>query len=127
MELIVKFVIDINDTKSAEKVLNNVDVALFKCRWHRIHDRLFWRENDYFGNEYYKGQELVSWSNILLIALFNGHFSICKFIIEIMKDVQKPSPWGETLIAVANCGYNGLNGYLDDLCRLLRDSFQIQK
>ena len=98
---------------------------MLKYRWHRSHDWLFWNGDDYFGTEYYEDEELVSWSNILLIAAFNGHFSICKSIIENMKDVQKASNWGETLIAVANSGR--YNVRRDDICRLLRNSFQIQK
>ena len=47
---------------------------------------------------YYGKQELVSWSESLLIATFNGHFPICKFIIEIIKDVHKAITWGKTLL-----------------------------
>ena len=118
---------DTNDTKLADKVLINVDVALLKYKWHSAHDWLFWKGT--WGNEYhdefYEDQELISWSIILLIAAINGHFSICKSVIEMMKDVQKASNWGDTLIALANCGYSGLNVYRDDICRLLRNSFQI--
>ena len=125
VELMLQNVMDTNDTKIADKVLNNLDEALSKYRWHRGHDWLFSAETEDFGTEYYEDQELVSWSNILLIAAFNGHFSICKSIIENMKDVQKASNWGETLIAVANSGR--YNVRRDDICRLLRNSFQIQK
>ena len=130
MELILQNVMDTNDTNLADKVLNNVDVAFSKYRRNRAHDWLFWegiRRYAGWGYEYYEDKELVSWSNILLIAVVNGHFSICKSIIEILKDVQKASNWGETLIAVGNLGYNGINVHRDDICRLLRNSFQIQK
>ena len=68
---------------------------------------------------YYGKQELVSWSTSLLIATFNGHFHICKFIIEIIKYVHKASTLGETLIPIAN-----LNGH-HDVSRLLENAFQI--
>ena len=67
----------------------------------------------------YGKQELVSRSTSLLIATFNGHFPICKFIIEIIKDVHKAITWGKTLIAIAN-----LNGH-NDVSRLLENAFQI--
>ena len=132
IELILPNFMDTNDTKSADKVLNNLDEALSIYRRNRAYERV---QSEYYFYEiqrvqseycYYEIQELFSWSNILLIAVFNGHYSICKFIVELLKDVYKVSTWGETLIAVAKCGYNGLNVHRDDICRLLRNSFQIQ-
>ena len=104
---------DTNDTKSAEQVLNNLNEALHIYRKHCMVIQMIWGGYGY----YYGKQELVSWSNILLIATFNGHFSICKFIIEIIKDVHKASTWGETLIAISN-----LNGH-HDVSRLLENAF----
>ena len=93
---------DTNNTKLADQVLNNPT------------------EN------YYENKELISWPNILLIAVYN--YNVWKFIIEVIKDVQKASTWGETLIAIANCGNNGLtNVHRHDVCTLFRNSFQIQK
>ena len=140
IELILPNFMDTNDTKSADKVLNNLDEALSIYRRNRAYDWLYWKESErvqseYFFYEihriqskydYYEIQELFSWSSILLIAVFNGHYSICKFIVELLKDIYKASTWGETLIAVAKCGNNGLNVHRDDICRLLKNSFQIQ-
>ena len=120
--------------------MNNLDEALSIYRRNRAYDWLYWKESErvqseYFFYEihrvqseydYYEIQELFSWSSIFLIAVFNGHYSICKFIVELLKDIDKGSTWGETLIAVAKCGNNGLNVHRDDICRLLRNSFQIQ-
>ena len=113
IELILQNIMDTNDTKSAEQVLNNLNEALHIYRKHCMVIQMIWGGYGY----YYGKQELVSWSNILLIATFNGHFSICKFIIEIIKDVHKASTWGETLIAIAN-----LNGH-HDVSKLLENAF----
>ena len=56
---------DTNNTKLADQVLNNPT------------------EN------YYENKELISWPNILLIAVYN--YNVWKFIIEVIKDVQKAS------------------------------------
>ena len=39
---------------------------------------------------------------------------------------KQASNWGDTLIAVANCGYNGLNVYWDDICRQLKIPFKFR-
>ena len=113
IKLILQNIMDTNDTKSADQALNNLNEALHMYRKHYMVIQIFWVGYSY----YYEKQEVVSWSNILLIATFNGHFSICKFIIEIIKDVHKASTWGETLIAIAN-----LNGH-HDISRLLENAF----
>ena len=113
IKLILQNIMDTNDTKSADQALNNLNEALHMYRKHYMVIQIFWVGYSY----YYEKQEVVSWSNILLIATFNGHFSICKFIIEIIKDVHKASTWGETLIAIAN-----LNGH-HDVSKLLKNAF----
>ena len=113
IELILHNIMDTNDTKSADQALNNLNEALHIYRKHYMVIQMIWVGYSY----YYEKQELLSWSNILLIATYNGHFSICKFIIEIIRDVHKASAWGETLIAIAN-----LNGH-HDISILLENAF----
>ena len=60
-------------------------------------------------------------NDLLFLAISNGHFSICKFITENLKDFQKNNPWGQTLIASAY--YHGHQ----DIFRLLKSALQIEK
>ena len=120
IELILQNIMNTNDIRLADQVLNNFNEALHiyikHCMVIHIYNsvpKMIWGGYGF----YYGTLELVSWSNILLIATFNGHISICKFIIEIIKDVHKASTWKETLIAIAN-----LNGH-HDVSRLLENAF----
>ena len=60
-------------------------------------------------------------NDILFVVVSNGHFPICKFITEILKDVEIDNLWGKTLIATAN--HHGHH----DISRLLKNSFQNEK
>ena len=60
-------------------------------------------------------------NDILFVAVSNGHFPICKFITESLKDVEIDNLWGSTLIATAN--HHGHH----DVSRLLKNSFQNEK
>ena len=60
-------------------------------------------------------------NDLLFVAISNGHFSICKFITENLKDFQKNNPWGPTLIASAYYGGH------QDIFRLLKSALQIEK
>ena len=94
---------------TSKNYLHNIQYFLIELMLQNVTDKNLTKKPD------------QGFSDLLFYAVRNGHFPICKFITEKLKDAQNDKPWGMILIATANH-----HGY-HDISKLLISSFQIQK
>ena len=92
-----------------KKYLHNIQYWLIELMLQNVTDKIFTKNLN------------LSFNNLLFGAVSNGHFPICKFIIESLKHVEIDILWVKTLIATAN--HHGHH----DISRLLKNSFQNEK
>ena len=115
VEVILQNVMHPNITKLEDKRFNDFLREVAICKEHNF----FWCP--IFGGPEDEKDLVFSWNRILFVAVYYGHFSVCKFVTEKVKDIHKASTKGEILITTAN-----ENGY-HDIFRLLENSFRIKK
>ena len=115
VEVLIQNTMHPNITKLEDKRFNEFLQEVAFC----IKNNFFWSP-DIWGHGDEK-EVVFSWSRILFVAVYCGHFSICKFVTEKVNDIHKASARAEILIATAN-----KNGY-HDISRLLENSFRIKK
>ena len=115
IEVLIQNTMHPNITKLEDKRFNEFLQEVAFCKKNKFFwSPLVWGHGD-------EKEVLFSWSRILFVAVSCGHFSICKFVTEKVKDIHKASTKGEILIATAN-----ENGY-HDISNLLENSFRLKK